>query len=155
MCTVILHSCTIACGSVRTMSTEVEEIRQKKMAEMMRRAEASTTRGNAWPDAPIVVTDSDFEDLIKRYPKVVVDCWAPWCGPCRMLSPTIDAIAKEMKGKVVFAKVNTDENFGVAGKFRVMSIPTLLFFKDGKLVDKSIGAAPKGMVENQIHKALG
>jgi len=142
-------------SSVKAMSTEIEEIRQKKMAEMVQRADASKSGGNGWPDAPVAVTDSNFEDFIKKYPKVVVDCWAPWCGPCRMLSPTIDSMAKEMKGKVVFAKVNTDENFGVAGKFKVMSIPTLLFFKDGKLVDKSIGAAPKAMVENQIRKALG
>jgi thioredoxin 1 len=137
------------------MPTEIEEIRQKKMAEMMQRAEATKSGGNGWPDAPVTVTDSSFEEFVNKYSKVVVDCWAPWCGPCRMLSPTIDAIAREMKGKVAFAKVNTDENFGIAGRFKVMSIPTLLFFKDGKLVDKSIGAAPKGTVENQIRKALG
>lgn len=140
---------------VRTMPDEVEEIRRRKMSEMMQRAEASRSGDNGWPDVPVAVTDADFDEFVRKYPKVVVDCWAPWCGPCRMLSPTIDAIAKEMKGKVAFAKVNTDENFGVASKFKVMSIPTLLFFKDGKLVDKAIGAAPKGMVENQIRKALG
>lgn len=137
------------------MQTEVEEIKQRKMAEMMQRAGASRAGGNGWPDAPVAVTDSSFEEFVAKYPKVVVDCWAPWCGPCRMLSPTIDTIAKEMKGKVAFAKVNTDENSGVAGKFRIMSIPTLLFFKDGKLVDKSIGAAPKGMIEDHIRRALG
>lgn len=137
------------------MSTEVEEIRQRKMAEMMKSAGPAGSGGNGWPEAPVNVTDSSFESFIKKYPKVVVDCWAPWCGPCRMLSPTIDAISKEMKGQVAFAKVNTDENIGIAGKYRIMSIPTLLFFKDGKLVDKAIGAAPKSMVEQQIKKALG
>jgi thioredoxin 1 len=137
------------------MSSEVEEIRQRKMAEMMKTVEAAKSGGNGWPEAPVSVTDSSFESFIKKYPKVVVDCWAPWCGPCRMLSPTIDAISKEMKGNVAFGKLNTDENFGVAGKYKIMSIPTLLFFKDGQLVDKAIGAAPKASVEQQIRKALG
>lgn len=137
------------------MSSEVEEIRQRKMAEMMKTAGVAKSGGNGWPEAPVSVTDSSFESFIKKYPKVVVDCWAPWCGPCRMLSPTIDAISKEMKGSVAFGKLNTDENFGVAGKYKIMSIPTLLFFKDGQLVDKAIGAAPKASVEQQIRKALG
>jgi thioredoxin len=134
------------------MSTEVEEIKQRKLNEMMSKA---TSGGNGWPDAPVQVTDSNFEDFIKKYPKVVVDCWAPWCGPCRMLSPTIDQLAKEMKGSIAFAKLNTDENYGTAGKYRIASIPTLLIFKNGELADKMIGAAPKSIVEQGIKKALG
>ena len=137
------------------MSSEIEEIRQRKMAEMMQKTGPIVAGGNGWPEEPVTVTDSTFESFIKKYPRVVVDCWAPWCGPCRMLSPTIDAMAKENKGEVAFAKLNTDENSGAAGKFRIMSIPTLLFFKDGKLVDKMIGAAPKAVVETQMKKALG
>ena len=136
------------------MSAEIEEIRRKKMAEMVKQAETSKTGGNGWPETPVVVNDSNFEEVVKKYPKVVVDCWAPWCGPCRMLSPTIDVMAKDLKGKVVFAKLNTDDNFNTAGKFRVMSIPTLLFFKDGQLVDKMIGAAPRTIVEQNMNKAL-
>lgn len=135
------------------MSSEVEQIKQRKMEELMRNA-ASPSGGNGWPDVPVQVSDDTFESFVKKYPKVVVDCWAPWCGPCRMLSPTIDALAKDMKGKVAFAKLNTDDNYGTAGKFRIMSIPTLLFFKDGQLVNKMVGAAPKTMVEQQIRKAL-
>jgi thioredoxin 1 len=134
------------------MNDEVEEIKQRKLQEMMAKAGSG---GNGWPDAPVQVTDSNFEEFVKKYPKVVVDCWAPWCGPCRMLSPTIDALAKDMKGSVAFAKLNTDDNFGTAGKFKIMSIPTLLFFKDGKLVNKMIGAAPRPMVEQEIRKNLG
>lgn len=136
------------------MSSEIEEIRQKKMAELMQKASVGKAGGNGWPESPVAVTDSDFEEFVKKYPKVVVDCWAPWCGPCRMLSPTIDAMAKDMKGKVVFAKLNTDDNFMTAGKFRIISIPTLLFFKNGQLVDKMIGAAPRPIVEQAITKAL-
>ena len=137
------------------MSSEIEEIKQKKMAELMRNAAAGKPGGNGWPEAPVPVSDSDFDEFIEKYPKVVVDCWAPWCGPCRMLSPTIDSMAKDHKGKVVYAKLNTDDNFGTAGKYKIMSIPTLLFFKDGELVDKMIGAAPRAIVEQNLKKALG
>jgi len=133
------------------MPSEVEEIKKRKMEELMKGAGAG---GNGSPDAPIVVSDSSFEEFVKKYPKVVVDCWAPWCGPCRMLSPTIDTLAKDLRGKVVFAKLNTDENFNVAGKYRIMSVPTLLFFKNGQLVDRMVGAAPRAVVEQNMNKAL-
>jgi thioredoxin 1 len=134
------------------MSTEVEDIKQRKLQEMM---EKSSAGGSGWPAAPVQVTDSSFEEFVKKYPKVVVDCWAPWCGPCRMLSPTIDALAKDMNGSIAFAKLNTDDNYGTAGKFRISSIPTLLFFKDGQLVNKMVGAGPRAVVEQEIRKSLG
>jgi thioredoxin 1 len=134
------------------MTSEIEEIRQKRLAEMMMTTQAGGSGGNGYPDSPITVTDSTFEETVKKYPAVVVDCWAPWCGPCRMLSPTIDAMAKDYKGKAVFLKLNTDENFGTASKHRIMSIPTLLFFKNGQLVDKTIGALPRPMLESQMNK---
>jgi thioredoxin 1 len=137
------------------MSSELDEIRQKKMAELMEKVNEGEASGNGFPETPVVVTDSNLDEFVKRYPKVVIDCWAPWCGPCRMLSPTVDAMAKDYKGKVVFGKLNTDDNFGVSSKYRVMSIPTLLFFKDGKLVDQMVGAAPRAMLDQQIRKALG
>ena len=134
--------------------SELDEIRQRKLQEMMRMAGSTPSGGNGFPDSPVVVTDSDFEETVGKYPYVVVDCWAPWCGPCRMLSPTVDAMAKDYKGKVVFAKLNTDDNIAVASKFRIMSIPTLLYFRDGKLVDKSVGALPRPMLESQVNKHL-
>lgn len=134
--------------------SELDEIRQRKIQEMMKMAGSAHAGGNVYPDSPVVVTDSDFEETVSKYPLVVVDCWAPWCGPCRMLSPTVDAMAKDYKGKVVFAKLNTDENIGTASKFRIMSIPTLLYFKGGKLVDKSVGALPRPMLESQVKKHL-
>ncbi|MCJ7464903.1 MAG: thioredoxin [Thermoplasmata archaeon] len=137
--------------TVNKMPSEVEEIKKRKMEEMVNGTGAG---GNGWPEAPVVVTDSSFQEFVSKYPKVVVDCWAPWCGPCRMLSPTIDALAKDLRGKVAFAKLNTDDNFNVAGKFKIMSIPTLLFFKNGQLVDKMVGAAPRAIVEQNMNKAL-
>ncbi len=134
------------------MASEIEEIRQKKLAEMMK---GSRDMSAAWPGEPVELNDQTFEEFVNKYPKVVVDCWAPWCGPCRMLSPTVDAIAKDMKGKVAFGKVNTDDNFQVSSKFKIMSIPTLLFFNDGQLVDKMVGAAPRPVVEQYLRKALG
>jgi len=136
------------------MSSDLEEIRQRKMREMIRMNAKGQSGENKAHDSPIIATDDNFNELTKKHPYLVVDCWAPWCGPCRMLSPTVDAMAKDYVGKVVFAKLNTDENTETASKFRIMSIPTLLFFKNGKLVDKAIGALPRPMLESQVKKHL-
>jgi thioredoxin 1 len=89
------------------------------------------------------VTDSTFDsDVLKSSEPVVVDFWAEWCGPCRMIAPSLEEIATEMKGKVKVAKLNIDENPAVAGKLGIRSIPTLMLFKDGKLASQKVGAAP-------------
>lgn len=85
---------------------------------------------------------------------VVLDCWAPWCGPCRMVAPILDQLAKEFSGKVKFAKLNTDENQATARQFGIQSIPTLLFFKSGVLVNRLVGALPKGEIEQQVNLLL-
>ncbi len=104
------------------------------------------------PTEPVVVTDADFDKFVAKYPLVLVDCWAPWCGPCRMVAPVIDALAKEMSGKVVFGKLNTDENSGVANKFSISAIPTMMMFKDGKMVDRIVGAQPKEALAARIKR---
>jgi thioredoxin 1 len=134
-------------NTVMLMSSEVEEIRRRKLDEMKARA---TGGGNGFPDSSVAVTDSSFEEFIGRYDTVVVDCWAPWCAPCRMLSPTIDSMAKDYKGRVAFGKLNTDENFETAAKFGIMSIPTLLYFKKGELVNKTVGALPRSAIDEQL-----
>jgi len=116
---------------------ELEQIREKKRQELAGGA------GGDWPSEPVNVTDGNFNDFIKRYNVVLVDCWAPWCGPCRMMSPVIDGLAKDMKGRVAFGKLNTDENQRTAMRFSIEAIPTLLVFKDGELVDRWVGARPK------------
>ncbi|UCH89469.1 MAG: thioredoxin [Thermoplasmata archaeon] len=105
---------------------------------------------NKYPDIPLRVTDADFNTLTKNYPVVVIDCWAPWCGPCRALSPLIDELAKELQNKIVFAKLNTDENQETAIKYHIMSIPTLLVFKEGELKDQIVGLLPKDQIASKL-----
>jgi len=101
------------------------------------------------------VTDLTFDsDVLKSSEPVVVDFWAEWCGPCRMIAPSLEEIATEMKGKVKVAKLNIDEKPAVAGKLGIRSIPTLMLFKDGKLASQKVGAAPKGELVKWINAAI-
>ena len=104
-------------------------------------------------NAPIHVTDADFDEVVKEHAYVIVDFWAEWCAPCRAIAPMIDELAKTYAGQVTFVKLNTDENPRVPQQFMVMGIPTLLFFKDGKLVDQVVGAMPKGPLRSASQKA--
>ena len=105
---------------------------------------------NNMPDTPLELTDADFSETVKKYKTVVIDCWAPWCGPCRMVAPIIDELAKEMQGKIVFGKLNVDENQKTSIKHQIMSIPTMLIFKNGNLIDKLIGAIPKDQLKQKL-----
>jgi thioredoxin 1 len=92
----------------------------------------------------------NLEEAIRNNRSLVVDCWAPWCGPCRMMSPVIEELATDLKGKITFGKLNTDENQDVAARFQVQAIPTLLIFKDGKLADRKVGALPKKVLAGEL-----
>jgi thioredoxin 1 len=98
------------------------------------------------------LNSTNLEEAIKNNPALVVDCWAPWCGPCRMMSPVIDELATDLKGKITFGKLNTDENQDMAMKYQVQAIPTLLIFKDGKLADRKVGALPKKVLAGELTK---
>jgi len=98
------------------------------------------------------LNSKNLEEAIKNNPALVVDCWAPWCGPCRMMSPVIDELATDLKGKITFGKLNTDENQDMAVKYQVQAIPTLLIFKDGKLADRKVGALPKKVLAGELTK---
>ena len=103
----------------------------------------------------VKVSDATFEaDVLQSSEPVVVDFWAEWCGPCKMIGPSLEEIATEMAGKVTVVKLNVDENPLVAGKLGIRSIPTLMLFKDGKLGSQKVGAAPKGELVKWINGAI-
>jgi thioredoxin 1 len=130
---------------------ELEEIKRKKLEELKNiYAYGGKNMEGTFPDTPLKITDTDIEDYIKKYEMIIIDCWAPWCGPCRMVGPIIDQLAKELQGKIVFGKLNVDENPLTSTKHQIMSIPTLLIFKNGTLVDKLVGALPKDQLKQKI-----
>ncbi len=105
---------------------------------------------------PIAVTDATFEEEVLKADKlVVVDFWATWCGPCKMIAPILEDIASEFNDTLKVTKVDVDSNNAVAAKFGIMSIPSLIFFKNGEEVDRVIGAIPKSQLESRVNKALG
>ncbi len=123
---------------------ELEQIRARKMRELMGQMSTPSI------DKPIVVSDRNFDQTIKNYPLVVVDCWAAWCAPCRAIAPVVEELAKDYTGKVVFGKLNVDENPETTQKFGIMAIPTLLVMKNGNEVDRIVGALPKNQLEAKI-----
>jgi thioredoxin 1 len=103
----------------------------------------------------VKVTDASFDsEVLKSTEPVVVDFWAEWCGPCKMIGPSLEDLAKDYAGKVKIVKLNVDENPAVAGKLGIRSIPTLMLFKDGKLASQKVGAAPKGELAKWINGAI-
>ena len=127
-----------------TRDSEIEEIRRRKIEEMLKRVIQPLN------NKTIELSDYNFSTEINKNKIVVVDFWAPWCGPCKMISPVIEQLASEYAGKVVFAKLNVDNNQRTAQRYNVQGIPTLLLFKDGQLIDRLVGAAPKSYIESKI-----
>ena len=103
---------------------------------------------------PQVITDANFKEVLDTDKPVLVDFWAEWCGPCKMIGPIVKELANDYDGKAVIAKVNVDENPGTAAEFGIRSIPTLLIFKDGEIVDKQIGAVPKAVLSGKLEAQL-
>ena len=101
-----------------------------------------------------IATNTNFDELLQDGKLVIVDFWAVWCGPCRMLSPLLDEVEEEMADKITVVKVNVDDADEIAMRYRIMNIPTLLFFKNGQLVDKSVGAMPKNLLVDKINANL-
>lgn len=133
--------------------SEIDRINKKKLEELVARRKAQLARQDA-PKEPIVFNDSNFYTELAKYPLVVVDFWAEWCGPCRMVSPIIEQLASEYAGRVTFGKLNVDENPMVSSRFGVQSIPTIMVFKDGKLADRLVGALPKQHIESRFRPYL-
>ena len=103
---------------------------------------------------PVEITDANFDEMIKSDQPVLVDFWAEWCGPCKMIAPVIDELANDYDGKAVVGKVDVDNNPEVAGKLGIRSIPTLLVFKGGEIVDKQVGAVNKGVLAQKLDAQL-
>ena len=101
-----------------------------------------------------IATNTSFDELLLSEKLVIVDFWATWCGPCRMLSPLLDEVEAEMEDQVEVVKVNVDDADEIAMRYRIMSIPTLLFFKNGQMVDRSVGAMPKSALVDKINANL-
>jgi thioredoxin 1 len=133
------------------LDEDLENIRKKKLEEMKKQIDNPDT---AFPNAPVEVTDASLEELAAKYPLLILDCWAEWCGPCRMIAPVIEELAMEMQGKVVFGKLNVDQNMQTASRYGIMAIPTMLVFKNGQLIDQMVGAYPKSTLQNKIQKYL-
>ena len=124
--------------------------RQLERNDSMAKEKGMTANGG-----PVEVTDSDFGDVIEKHEGLsVVDFWAIWCGPCRLIAPIIDQLSHDYAGKVQFAKLDVDSNQRTSMRFNVRSIPSVLFFKDGKHVDTVIGAVPKGHLDRKIQEHI-
>ena len=123
---------------------ELEQIREKKLRELIGQMSTPSI------DKPIAVSDRNFDQTVKNYPLIVVDCWAAWCAPCRAIAPVVEELAKEYSGKVVFGKLNVDDNPETAEKFDIRAIPTLLVMKNGSEVDRIVGVLPKNQLEARI-----
>jgi len=126
---------------------ELRRIREKKLVELKEKKLEMT--------AEHVLTDSNFNEIISKHSLALIDCWAPWCGPCLALAPTIEKLAEEYNGKIIVGKLNVDENPRTAERFQIFSIPTMLIMKNGKEVDRIVGLVPKNHVEAVLRKHLG
>ena len=102
----------------------------------------------------VKITDANYEEIAATDKLILIDFWAQWCGPCRMLSPTIDDLTNEYEGKAVIGKVDVDDNPDIAEKFSIRNIPTILFVKNGEVVDKTVGAVPKNEIIDKIEANL-
>ncbi len=129
--------------------TEIERLKRKKMKEIM-----EEERGPDFPDSSIKLTDNNFQDIINRYPLVVVDFWADWCAPCKSMEPILEELAEKYSGKIVFGKVNVDQEARIPKRFQVSGIPNLVVFKNGDPVDRIVGMAPKQKLESRLTKHL-
>jgi len=140
-------------GVVNEADLEIERLKERKMREMeedMKAMKAGGTEGEGMIDSPLIMDDASFVETVRKYPLIIVDCWAAWCGPCKMVAPIIDELAKEYAGKVVFGKLNVDENPKIASEFGIMAIPTLFIFKNGEPVDVIQCAMPKPYFEAKL-----
>ncbi len=131
---------------------EIRLINEKKMKELQQLVNEKKLLKTV--KEPITLADSTFFETINKFPLMLVDFWAPWCGPCRMMSPIVDQIGRDYPGKLAVGKINVDENQLIARQFNVSSIPTLILFKRGKLLNKIIGSVSKNRINEMVKMHL-
>ena len=137
------------------MDDELQRIREKKLEELKRGLGEKPATLEAQPAAQVLVLDERrFARAVRDHPFLVVDLWAPWCGPCRMVAPVIEELAGEFAGRISFGKLNTDENPQVAARYQILSIPTMMVFRAGEPVKTIIGAYPKKKLEAELEPVL-
>ena len=130
-----------------TFDDEVQRINEKKFEEMLRQGTKAKSIPAPASTKPIELSDANFHEVVGSHSLVVVDFWAPWCGPCRVVSPVLEQLAEEMSGRATFGKLNVDDNPTTSQRFGIQGIPTIMVFRDGQPVDGLVGAAPKQMIE--------
>lgn len=129
---------------------DLERIKLKKMKDLLNPGASRKEQKKPAPNKPVDVTDATVTEIVQNHSLVVIDCWAAWCAPCRMIAPVIEELASDYAGKIYFGKLNVDENRRTALQYQIMTIPTLLIFKNGKLIDRIIGAMSRPMLEPKI-----
>jgi thioredoxin 1 len=139
-------------ASTKLEDEELRIINEKRMKELQQIVNEKELLKNITD--PIELDDSDFTESINKFPLLLVDFWAPWCGPCRMMSPVIDQVGKEYQGKLVVGKVNVDENPSISRQFGISSIPTLILFKKGQAVNHIVGSVSKSKIDEMVRMHL-
>lgn len=148
----------IVCSNCNAKN-RVDEVRltnsEAKCGRCGAKLEGVAAAGAGQESTPLVITDQTFEREVlgQRGKPVLVDCWAPWCGPCRIIAPVMDQLAAESQGHYRIAKLNVDDNPQVASRFQISSIPTMLIFKDGQLIDRLVGVQPKPAIAERLRVA--
>lgn len=135
--------------------TGLEKIRARKLQDLANKMkEKDASKREESSENLLTLDDAHFDETVQRNPLMLIDCWAAWCGPCKMIAPTVDELARDYAGHVTVAKLNVDENPETAMRFDIMSIPTLLIMKNGKEVDRIIGAVPRHLIEERLRRHM-
>ena len=132
----------------RPVDDDLQRLREERLRELEARIQGGT-------GGVIEVVDDRFQEIVREHSFLVVDVWAEWCGPCRMVAPVIEDLARDFAGRVTFGKCNVDQNPTPASSFSITAIPTLLFFANGMLVDRVVGALPKEAIKARVMRAFG
>lgn len=135
--------------SGQTTDPELEKIRQKKLEALMTDDQGT---GSTAPSQPVELSSDEIPGFLSQHDAVLLDFWAPWCGPCRVIGPVLEEIAQEMAGQVAIGKINVDEHPAIAQRYQVQGIPTLILAKEGEVVDRVVGAAPKAQLQARLQR---